>query len=244
MNGLVAGEWLKLRTTRLLLGMVPAAVVLSFAAVAGVVLSADGVDELESAELVRRLLSVTGTGAILMLVVGILIAAGEYRHGTASDTFLTTPRRYLVLTAKLIVGSAVGLAAGVLSSVLCVGLAVVLYATRDASFPIGEGDVWLTLVGTLTYSTLFAIVGVGFGWLLRNQVLAVAGALAWLAIIEHTLVNLAPTLGRWLPAAAGQAIVRTPLDGLLSPVAGAAVLAAYGVAFTAAGVRVSASGDA
>ena len=115
--------------------MVPAAVVLSFAAVAGVVLSADGVGELESAELVRRLLSVTGTGAILMLVVGILIAAGEYRHGTASDTFLTTPRRHLVLTAKLVVGSAVGLAAGVLSSVLCVGLALVLYATRDASFP-------------------------------------------------------------------------------------------------------------
>jgi len=134
-NGLVAAEWLKLRTTRLLLGMVPAAVVLSFAAVAGVVLSADGVGELESAELVRRLLSVTGTGAILMLVVGILIAAGEYRHGTASDTFLTTPRRHLVLTAKLVVGSAVGLAAGVLSSVLCVGLALVLYATRDASFP-------------------------------------------------------------------------------------------------------------
>lgn len=244
MNGLVAAEWLKLRTTRLLLGMVPAAVVLSFAAVAGVVLSADGVGELESAELVRRLLSVTGTGAILMLVVGILIAAGEYRHGTASDTFLTTPRRHLVLTAKLVVGSAVGLAAGVLSSVLCVGLALVLYATRDASFPIGEGDVWLTLAGTLTYSTLFAIVGVGFGWLLRNQALAVAGALAWLAIIEHTLVNLAPTLGRWLPAAAGQAIVRTPLDGLLSPVAGAAVLAAYGAAFTAAGVRISASRDA
>jgi len=243
-NGLVAAEWLKLRTTRLLLGTVPAAVVLSFAAVAGVVLSADGVGELESAELVRRLLSVTGTGAILMLVVGILIAVGEYRHGTASDTFLTTPRRDLVLVAKLIVGGAIGLAAGVLSAVLCVGLAVVLYATRNASFPIGDGDVWLTLAGTLTYSTLFAIVGVGFGWLLRNQVLAVAGALAWLAIIEHTLVNLAPTLGRWLPAAAGQAIVRTPLDGLLSPVAGAAVLAAYGAAFAAAGVRISASRDA
>lgn len=244
MSGLVAAEWMKMRTTRLLLGMVPAAVVLSFAAVAGVVLSADGAGELESAELVRRLLSVTGTGAILVLLVGILIAAGEYRHGTASDTFLSTPRRDLVLAAKLIVGGAIGLAVGVLSSVLCVGLAVVLYATRDASFPIGDGDVWLTLVGTLTYSTLFAIVGLGLGWLLRNQVLAVAGALAWLAIIEHTLVNLAPTLGRWLPAAAGQAIVRTPLDGLLSPVAGAAVLAAYGVAFTAAGVRATASRDA
>jgi ABC-2 type transport system permease protein len=244
MIDLLAGEWLKLRTTRLLWGMIPATVALSFAAVAGAVLAADSAAELESADGIRRVLSVTGTGAILVLVVGILISAGEYRHGTAADTFLTTPRRHRVLAAKLTVGAGVGLAAGVITSVACVGVASILYAVEDATFPFGDSEVWLTLVGALAYTTLFALLGVALGSLVRNQVLAVAAALAWLAVIEHTLVTLLPDLGRWLPAAAGQAIVRTPADDLLSPLAGAAVLTAYSAAIALAGLRVVARRDA
>ena len=244
MIDLLAAEWLKLRTTRLLWGMIPATVALSFAAVAGAVLAADGPAELESADGIRRVLSVTGTGAILVLVVGILISAGEYRHGTAADTFLTTPRRDRVLVAKWTAGAGVGVAAGVITSVACVGVASILYAVEDATFPFGDAEVWLTLVGALAYTTLFALLGVALGSLVRNQVLAVAAALAWLAVIEHTLVTLLPDLGRWLPAAAGQAIVRTPADDLLSPLAGAAVLTAYSAAIALAGLRVVATRDA
>jgi ABC-2 type transport system permease protein len=244
MTALVAAEWLKLRTTRLLLGMIAAVVAIAAAAVAGAVLSADGAAELESSDGVRRVLAVTGTGAVLVLVVGILISAGEYRHGTAADTFLTTPRRHQVLAAKLTVGGGVGLAAGALSAVACVGLASVLYTADGAAFPYSDAEVWLTLAGTLAYTTLFAILGVAFGSLVRNQVLAVGSALAWFAVVEHTLVNLVPTVGRWLPAAAGQAIVRTPLDGLLSPRAGAAVVFAYAAVTTVAAVQVAATRDA
>jgi ABC-2 type transport system permease protein len=244
MIDLLASEWLKLRTTRLLWGMIPATVALSFAAVAGAVLAADGAAELESADGIRRVLSVTGTGAILVLVVGILISAGEYRHGTAADTFLTTPRRDRVLVAKLTAGAGVGVAAGVITSVACVAVASILYAVEDATFPFGDAEVWLTLAGALAYTTLFALLGVALGSLVRNQVLAVAAALAWLAVIEHTLVTLLPDLGRWLPAAAGQAIVRTPADDLLSPLAGAAVLTAYSAVIALAGLRVVATRDA
>jgi ABC-2 type transport system permease protein len=241
---LVSAEWLKLCTTRLLYGMIPATVALSFAAVAGAVLSADSADDLESTDGIRTTLSVTGTGAILVLVVGILVSAGEYRHGTAADTFLTTPRRHRVVVAKLIVGAGVGLIAGALTALVCVGGAAVLYALEGATFPFGDAEVWLTLVGAIGYATLFAILGVALGSLIRNQVLAIACALAWLAVIEHTLVNLVPDLGRWLPAAAGQAIVRTPVADLLSPTAGAAVLIAYSAAIALAGVRVAATRDA
>ncbi len=113
MMDLIAAEWLKLRTTRLLLGMIPAVVAISLAAVAGTVLTREGGAPLESSEGIRRALSVTGSGAILVLVLGILISAGEHRHGTAADTFLTTPLRHQVLIAKLAVGAGVGLAARV-----------------------------------------------------------------------------------------------------------------------------------
>jgi ABC-2 type transport system permease protein len=244
MIDLVAAEWLKLRTTRLLYGMIPAAVALALAAVAGAVLSADDVAELESTGGIRDALSVTGTGAILVLVVGILISAGEYRHGTAADTFLTTPRRDRVVAAKLTVGAGVGLAVGVVTSLACLGIASLLYSVEGATFPLGDGEVWLILSGALVYTTLFGILGVALGVLIRNQVPAIASALAWLAVIEHTLVTLIPDFGRWLPVAAGQAIVRTNLDDLLSPLAGIAVLAAYGAAIALAGTRVAATRDA
>lgn len=244
MIDLVAAEWLKLRTIRLLHGMIPAALAISLAAVAGTVLSAADASALESTESIRRALGVTGAGVILVLVVGIIISAGEYRHGTAADTFLTTPRRHLVLAAKLAVGAGVGLAAGAVIAVACVGLAVLLYNVRGATFPFDDVEVWLTFAGILVYATLFAAVGVALGSLVRNQTLAVAGALAWFAIIEHTLVNLVPDVGRWLPAAAGEAILRAPLDGLLSPLAGTALLATYGAAIAVAGIRVEATRDA
>lgn len=244
MIDLLAAEWLKLRTTRLLQGMIPAAVAISLAAIAGTILTHDGGVPLESSEGVRRALSVTGSGAILVLVLGILISTGEYRHGTAADTFLTTPRRHRVLIAKLTVGAGIGVAVGAVISLAGVGMAGLLYNVEGATFPFDELEVWLTLVGSLAYTTLFAVLGVAFGSLVRNQVLAVAIALVWFAVVEHTLVNLVPDIGRWLPAAAGQAIVRTPLDGLLSPQAGTALLIAYGAAFTAAGIRVAATRDA
>jgi ABC-2 type transport system permease protein len=244
MIDLVAAEWLKLRTTRLLYGTIPAAVALSFAAVAGAVLSADGAEELESTAGIRDTLSVTGTGAILVLVVGIIISAGEYRHGTAADTFLTTPRRSRVAAAKLTLGAGVGLAAGVITSLACVGIASLLYTVEGATFPFGDTEVWAILAGALAYTTLFAILGVALGVLIRNQVLAIAAALAWLAVIEHTLVTLVPDLGRWLPVAAGQAMVRTNLDDLLSPLAATVLLTTYAAVIAAAGIRVAATRDA
>jgi ABC-2 type transport system permease protein len=243
MIDLVAAEWLKLRTTRLLAGTVPAAVAISAAAVAGTILSHDGGAPLESSEGIRRALSVTGTGAIVVLIVGVILSAGEYRHGTAADTFLTTPQRHRVVAAKLAVGAGLGLAVGAVTSLTAVGVAALVYDIEGATFPFGDADVWLTLGGTLAYTALFAVLGIALGALVRNQVVAVSGALAWLAVVEHTLVNLVPDLGRWLPAAAGQAAVRTPLDGLLSPLAGTVLLAAYTALFAVAGIRATASRD-
>lgn len=218
MSGLVAAEWLKLRTTRLLYGLIPATVAVSLAAVVGSVLAADRSDiALDSTEGVRRILPVTGTGAVLVLIAGILITAGEYRHGTAVDTFLTTPRRHRVVAAKLAVGAGIGAAAGTLMSIACVAVSAALYEIKGATLSLDDAELWLTLTGTIAYTTLFALLGVAVGALVRNQVLAVGGVLAWIAIVEHILVNLLPDIGKWLPAAAGQAIVRTPLDGLLSP---------------------------
>jgi hypothetical protein len=234
---LVGAEWLKLRTTRLLAGTVPAMLALSAAAVAGPVLTADSAAALETSTGIRETLAVTGSGAVIVLLVGIIVAAGEHRHGTAADTYLTTPRRQRVVTAKLGLGAGLGLAAGIGTSVACLVLAALLYPTQDATFPLGDADVWLTLAGTLVYTTLFGVLGVAIGSLARNQTLAISATLAWLAIVEHLFVGLLPDIGRWLPVAAGQGIVRTPTGELLSPLTATIVLSLYVAAFAFSGLR-------
>jgi ABC-2 type transport system permease protein len=232
MRNLVATEWLKVRTVRLLVVAVPLAVLLAVAAVAGMVLAADGPD-LESTTGIERVFSVTGAGAVVMLIVGILISAGEFRHGTATDTFLATPRRSQVLQAKLTLGAGLGAGVGLLTAVAGIAVAAVLYPARSATLPVDSVDVLLALPASVVYASLFAVLGVAIGALLRDQVLAIAVTLGWIALVEHILVTLAPAIGRWLPLGAGQAVLRTPLDDLLSPVMGGLVLGAYAAAFAA-----------
>lgn len=242
-TGLIGAEWLKVRTTRLLHGTLPAAVAISAAGVAGAVVSADDAGALASAHEIREVLGWTGSGALVVLVAGVVLAAGEHRHGTAVDTFLTTPRRDRVVAAKLAVGAAVGLLAGIVTVVASVAVAGAAYAARDATFPLDGGEVWASLAGTLAYTTLFAVLGVGLGSLVRNQVVAVTAALAWIAVVEHIFIGFASGLGRWLPFEAGQAIVRTPLDDALPPLAATAVLTLYAAAFALAGIRATATRD-
>jgi ABC-2 type transport system permease protein len=242
MIDLAAAEWLKLRTTRLLAGTLPVAVGLSVAAVAGMVLSTHA-SPLASPDEVRRILSAAGAGAIVLLVVGILIAAGEHRHGTMADTYLTTPTRAPVIVAKLLVAGSLGAVVGIVAAVACVITGIAVAPTRDVSLPLDSADVWLALPATALYAGLFAVIGVAIGTLARNQVAAIAGALGWIAIVEHTLVNLVPSAGRWLPAGAGQAILRTPIDGLLDPPVAAAVLVAYAALAAAAAILIESNRD-
>jgi ABC-2 type transport system permease protein len=224
--------------------MAAAAVLLSVAAVTGGVLATDRSDTpLASTRGLQQVLSLTGTGALVMLLVGILIAAGEYRHGTAADTFLTTPRRHRVVLAKLAVAAAAGFGVGLLTGAAGVATATTVFRLEGDTFPIGDAEVWLILAGALAYTMLFAVLGVALGTLIRNQVLAVAVALAWIGVVEHILISVAPAVGRWLPAMAGQAIVRTPIEDVLPPLGGLVVLTVYAVLIGVAGLRFAVTRD-
>ena len=246
MARLVAAEWLKLRTTRFLWATVPAVVLLSAVAVAGLVLSSEvaGVALLEPTEGVRQAaLHLTSTGAVLVIVLGIIISAGEYRTQTAIDTFLTTPRRSRVLGAKLAVGAILGLALGALSAAIGLPVAYLLFEAEDAAFPSGDAEVWLTLGGVVLSASLFAILGVAFGSLIRNQVIAIVSALTFVLLLEQLLTQSGAAIAEWLPGNAGAAVVRTPGE-FLDPGAGAALLLAYALAIALAGTVVVARRDA
>src|SRR5207253_1793593 len=67
-----------------------------------------GTKPLDSGGGVRYAMSAGASGAVMLLVIGILMMAGEFRHGTATSTFLITPDRLRVVVAKLVAASIVG----------------------------------------------------------------------------------------------------------------------------------------
>jgi ABC-2 type transport system permease protein len=179
-----------------------------------------------------------GLAAIITLIFGILAVAGEYRHGTITDTYLSFPARGRVVAAKLAVYGAIGAGAGLVSSGVALAATAAWWAAKGGALHLSAAGTWLTLGGGAAANLAFAVIGVGLGALIRNLVAAVAAALAWIALIEGIAGQLAgSSLARMLPLHASEALDRSSILGagrLLPQWAGALVLIGYAAAFAGA----------
>src|SRR5918999_1450989 len=93
----VSAELLKLRTTRTFYGLAGAALGVGMLIVVLVLaLSDDPFDESD----VRSLLSTAGGAGLLVMILGVVASAGEYRHGTIAWTLLVSPVRLLVAAGQ------------------------------------------------------------------------------------------------------------------------------------------------
>ncbi|NGO06657.1 hypothetical protein G5C60_02990 [Streptomyces sp. HC44] len=181
----------------------------------------------------QRVLFSAGMGSILAITLGVLISAGEFRHGTITDTYLSTPRRGRVLSAKLATGLTVGALAGLASAATTLAVSGAWLAADGNSLPLGESYVWQTLLGGLLWCTAYAAIGVAVGTLTRNPVLGIVGALAWLYVIEGIVVSAFEDVGRWLPSGAASALGNAVRDGLLPQWGGLVMLGAYAAVIAA-----------
>lgn len=242
MKNLVHAELLKLRTTRMFAGNALAALAFVPLTLAIAIQTAGkdgGGAALSTTEGVRNALSAASSGTVIVLILGILIMAGEFRHNTSTSTFLVCPDRQRVVTAKLVAAALVGAGIAVATSLLTLAVAIPWLAAKDVSVELLSADVGLVLFGAVVATALYALVGVGLGSLVRNQTVALSLALVWVMIIEGLIVTFVPEVGRWLPGGAAAALTSTstPEGGLLPMWAGAGLFAAYGLAFAGAGTR-------
>jgi ABC-2 type transport system permease protein len=227
MTMLLTTEVLKLRTVRAPLLLLAAAELIVIAGVSGLVLSGEDLTDSDTA---TKALAHVGLASLCSLVLGILAVAGEYRHKTITDTYLSTPRRDRPLLAKLAVYTAAGLALGLIASVTALLAAKIWWAAKGESFDLTDADVWRTVAGGIAWNAAFAAIGVGVGALVRNLAGAIAVALAWIALVEGIVGQLIGSgLTRWLPFAAAQALGRTNVgnDDQLPQWGAAAVLGGY-----------------
>jgi ABC-2 type transport system permease protein len=238
---LLANEWTKLRTVRGPWLLLAAGQVVVVAGVSG--LAAAGSDPRTDSG-VRALLSHAGVAsALFALVLGITAVAGEYRHRTITDTYLSTPGRTRVVLAKLLAYTGLGLVAGVVSAANGALVTAAWAAADGGGLDLSDPSVWRILVGVVAYNTAYAAIGVSLGALVRNQTAAIAVALIWIILVESALANLLADVGRWLPNRAGMGVGYMPAAGVLPQWGAGLLLAGYAIAFVAAAAATTVRRD-
>ncbi len=178
-----------------------------------------------------------GFAYLLLLCIGVLSIGMEYRHKTITSTFLTVPKRARAMLAKVLALLVIGGGYGLLSLVGSVSVgALVLNLRGEDPFP--STEILRTLALSLLVLGLWALIGLGLGILIPNQVAAlmIGVGVAW--IVEPVLgfAIKATDFGRehvapYLPSEATQAVVNTvrssPDDVRLSWYVAALVLAGW-----------------
>lgn len=248
MRPLVAAELHKLRSTRLWLWLLLAAVALTALYASLLIGFADDGDTmtapLHTPAGQQTLFSVAAGGAnTLVAVLAAIGITGEFRHRTATATFLTTPHRGRVVAAKLLTYAAVGVGYAVACLLVVAVIAWPWLGAKNVDLTLVGNGLPGTYAGVIADVTIFAVIGVGLGALLRNQVATVVGLLVYRFVAEP-IVTTVPALTEWtayLPGSASAALTQVSLStqDYLDPWLGGLVLAGYGLLFAAVGTRVS-----
>lgn len=196
MTRLIGSELLKLRTTRTFWWLSLVAVALPVVVVVITLATSHTTTNND----VRSLLSNIGIAGLFMIILGVVGAAGEYRHGTVTSTFLVAPDRRRVLIAKGIAYGLGGLLTGVVTAALVLAISIPWLSAQGHSagaLGVGTGDVIAIAAGSIVYAALAAVFGVGFGSLITSQVAAVVVVLILVSVIDPVVAGLVSGYGRF-----------------------------------------------
>lgn len=188
------------------------------------------------------------SGYIFAIILGVLMMTGEFRHGTAVATFLTSPKRSRVVFAKIAV-AAVSAAVLMIFSALAGFLAgwLALQTVDNAAEPSGSIFINLMLASVLA-GVVLGIIGLAIGTLIKNQLLAIVATLVYLFVVDPLLLALAPEAGKYLPTGLITAMLNIDVDApqlgfdtsqYLPPLQAAGLLVAIGAVFASVAIFTS-----
>ena len=180
----IRAEIIKVRSTRTTLGLVLGmiAIILLFVILTAWLTSAA---EMSGREQQRNLYAIGSFAGLFAALAGIMLVTGEYRFGTIRPTYLFTPKRSLVLVAKVVAALVAGFVFALIGEIVSVGIGGVILNQRSISVALSHHDYTLITIGTLIGTALWGGIGVGLGMIVRNQVGAIIGLLAWGFVIQN-----------------------------------------------------------
>jgi hypothetical protein len=193
---------------------------------------------------------------IFAAVLGVIVATGEFRHFTATTTYLATPNRKRVQLAKAgaaaILGAGYGVAAGIASTT--VGL--IFVAAKGDSVTVSTAAIIGHVLGAGVGAALAAVVGVAVGSLVRAQLPAVIGVFVWCMVLESILGGQVSSIRPYLPYTAAATLGGSKLgaaafgpgytvssQAALPFLAAAALVAAIAIAVAAIATRTTVCAD-
>jgi ABC-type transport system involved in multi-copper enzyme maturation permease subunit len=182
----------------------------------------------------------TTFGMIFSALLGATSITGEIRSGLIRPTFLATPRRASVITAKVVASGITGVLLGLIAEAIAAGVSLVALNARGITVAPAAADFVQLLGGGAVAAGFLAAIGVGVGAVIRNQVAAAVGLVVWLLFIEMTVIGSLPSAGKFLPGASAAALAGAMLQQtatyLLVPALGAVLVAGYTATAIAAGL--------
>lgn len=181
-----------------------------------------------------------GIAVLAVVMMGVLAGTSDYRFGGIVAAALAQPRRVRILTSKAAATGVVGLATGLVFTL--VSLATLLGTVAVMGLPLAATP--LEIAGVIARGTLavgaLTLIALSIGILARSQL---AGVLIMLAIImlEPIVLSITglilghiPAAMQFLPLSLANAVIGTTSSGIPFPLAlaglGAITLALLGLA--------------
>ncbi len=210
MSRLIRVELVKLRTIRTTYGLLAAAALLTALLAGGKASMADR-GGLASPATLTSVVTLTGWAMLFAMVMGVIAASGEFRHSTATFTYLAGPRRGQVLGAKAAAAAVVGAIFGLTGAVVATGIGLGSAAGTGHPIRLSAATLARYDLGAVLGAALLAALGVAVGSVIRSELAAVVGILVWSLLVEPIIAALSPTAEPYLPYTAATALAGASL---------------------------------
>ncbi len=226
----VRTELLKLRTARLPWGLLAVSVVLAGVHALLFDSNAGGTGHTAIKSLTTQAgqtqaITIPGEVLLFAAALGVIVASGEFRHSTATGTYLAIPDRVRVLGAKAVAASGVGLLFGLAGAAVATAIGLSFIVAGGHDVVLGTATIFRYLVGAMVGAALVAAVGVGLGSLIRSQVGAIIAVFVWGLVIEQTIGSVYDAAQRYLPFTAAASLAGAKLEAGATPLPFAAATA-------------------
>jgi ABC-type transport system involved in multi-copper enzyme maturation permease subunit len=193
----------------------------------------------EGDRVLRDLMDIASFALVFALITGVLIVTWEFRHGTIEQTFIISPRRERVMTAKALAAALSGGVLGLLGLAVAIVVAYI-WIGGEPGIDFGSSELWSRAVRVLVLAVLWGSIGVGVGSLIRNQAGAIVAVFVWLFFLEPISSLISDTAADYEPGRLRMAFLEVGDDTVDVAVATAGfVTALYAVALVAAGTAVT-----